>query len=88
MITDIALSLSRRKEDKVNGTGRFHFMKNRYGMDGMTFSINADTSTGHFVVSDYIDIDEDDVKLPSATSKNIMDRLSQLKPKEIKDLPF
>ena len=34
MITDFCMSLSRKKEDKVNGTGRFHIMKNRYGMDG------------------------------------------------------
>ena len=53
MITDIAISLSRKKEDKVNGTGRFHIMKNRYGMDGMTFSVVADTSTGHFEVTDH-----------------------------------
>ena len=46
MITDFCMSLSRKKEDKVNGTGRFHIMKNRYGMDGLTFSVNADTSTG------------------------------------------
>lgn len=60
MITDIAISLSRKKEDKVNGTGRFHIMKNRYGMDGMTFSVQADTETGRFVVSDnYFDDSED-----------------------------
>ena len=28
-------------------------MKNRYGMDGITFSVKADTSTGHFEVYDY-----------------------------------
>ncbi len=53
MVTDIAISLSRKKEDKVNGTGRFHIMKNRYGMDGMTYSVVADTSTGHFEVTDH-----------------------------------
>ena len=60
MITDIAISLSRKKEDKVNGTGRFHIMKNRYGMDGMTFSVQADTETGRFVVSDNYFDDSDD----------------------------
>jgi hypothetical protein len=35
MITDLSISLSRKKEDKVNGTGRLHIMKNRYGMDGL-----------------------------------------------------
>ena len=28
-------------------------MKNRYGMDGLTFGVKADTSTGHFDVHDY-----------------------------------
>jgi len=55
MITDVAISFSRKKEDKVNGTGRFHVMKNRYGPDGMTFGVNADTSTGHFEVTDNIE---------------------------------
>ena len=52
MITDFCMSLSRKKEDKINNTGRFHLMKNRYGMD-------ADTSTGHFIIKDeYIEGDE------------------------------
>lgn len=64
MITDFCMSLSRKKEDKVNNTGRFHLMKNRYGMDGITFGIQADTSTGHFVVKDeYIEGDEPDASL-------------------------
>jgi len=64
MITDFCMSLSRKKEDKVNNTGRFHLMKNRYGMDGITFGIQADTSTGHFVVKDeYIEGDEPEASL-------------------------
>jgi len=51
MITDFAASLSRKKEDKVNGTGRFHIMKNRYGMDGLTYGAKIDTSTGFFEIS-------------------------------------
>ena len=42
MITDFCMSLSRKKQDKVNGTGRFHIMKNRYGMDGLTYGVKAD----------------------------------------------
>ncbi len=30
MVADIAISLSRKKEDKVNGTGRVHIMKNSF----------------------------------------------------------
>jgi replicative DNA helicase len=69
MITDFCMSLSRKAKDKVNGTGRFHIMKNRYGMDGLTFGVKADTSTGHFEVHDY---NEDDYESdePSNTSKS------------------
>jgi replicative DNA helicase len=52
MISDFCMSLSRKKEDKVNGTGRLHVMKNRYGMDGLTYNAKVDTTTGH------IDLDE------------------------------
>ena len=69
MITDFCMSLSRKKEDKVNNTGRFHLMKNRYGMDGITFGVQADTSTGHFVVKDeYIEGEESDSLAPSSKS--------------------
>ena len=67
MVTDVAISLSRKRQDKVNGTGRFHIMKNRYGMDGLTFSVKADTSTGHFEVSTHI---EDDEEISTSTQTN------------------
>ena len=71
MITDFSMSLSRKKEDKVKGTGRFHIMKNRYGMDGLTFAVKADTSTGHFEVYNYnTDLDEEETYAPpSKTNK-------------------
>jgi len=77
MITDVAISLSRKKEDKVNGTGRFHIMKNRYGMDGMTFSVVADTSTGHFEVTDHHFDDSDSPRQAQqieGTNMNTLDR--------------
>ena len=72
MISDLAMSLSRKKEDKVNNTGRFDIMKNRYGMDGLTFSVKADTSTGHFEVYDYND-SEDSEPLVSHKRSNKFD---------------
>lgn len=51
MITDFAMSLSRNHEDKENGTGRWHVMKNRYGADGMTFDSTMDTSIGKITLS-------------------------------------
>jgi len=61
-ITDFCASLSRKKEDKVAGTGRFHIMKNRYGDDGMTFQAKVNTGTGHFEIDGVIE-DEDDERL-------------------------
>ena len=40
-------------------------------MDGLTFSVNADTSTGHFEVYDYnTDLDEDTETFNSPSSKS------------------
>jgi hypothetical protein len=60
MVADVALSLSRQKKDKVNGTGRFHFMKNRYGMDGMSFNAKVDTSTGHIEILNEMSEEEEE----------------------------
>jgi len=69
MITDFALSLSRKRQDKVNGTGRFHIMKNRYGMDGMTYFAKIDTATGHIDI-DEEPMDEDGMDNPSSRPPN------------------
>lgn len=53
MIADFSVSLSRRRKDKINGTGRFHIMKSRLGPDGMTYSAKIDLNKG------FIDISED-----------------------------
>jgi len=51
MITDFAMSLSRSTEDKENGTGRWHVMKNRYGADGITYDAIMDTSIGKIEIN-------------------------------------
>ena len=68
MITDVAISLSRKRQDKVNNTGRFHIMKNRYGGDGMTYSANVNTSNGHIKVLG--EFDQNDEPEPQANTKN------------------
>jgi hypothetical protein len=52
MVADFCMSLSRKKEDKVNGTGRIHIMKNRYGMDGMTYGAKINTNNGNIELSE------------------------------------
>ena len=84
MITDFCMSLSRKKEDKVNGTGRFHIMKNRYGQDGITYGVVADTSTGHFEVSqNYSPSGDNEEKTwaPSTKSNSLDDTDFQTKKK-------
>jgi len=61
MITDFAMSLSRRRQDKAGGTGRFHIMKNRYGMDGITYAAIIDTSTGRIDI-DTNELSEEDME--------------------------
>lgn len=68
MVADIAISLSRKKEDKVNGTGRVHIMKNRYGMDGMTYGAKVNTNNGHIDISEDIHLDEMPVAAPTTVS--------------------
>ena len=87
MITDVCISLSRQRKDKVEGTGRFHIMKNRYGMDGLTFGVRADTSTGHFEVSNDLyqenEEDNDNISTPQNNSFSGIDKFdrSELKKK-------
>jgi len=51
MIADFAISLSRKRQDKVNGTGRIHIMKNRYGGDGITHAPVINTHNGNIQIN-------------------------------------
>lgn len=46
MIADFVISLSRKVQDKLSGTGRWHVIKNRFGPDGMTFPSKLNLSNG------------------------------------------
>lgn len=85
MIGDIVISLSRGRKDRIEGTGRWHFMGNRYGPDGCTFfSPKIDTSMGYF------DIDEgmmDDDEL-DAVNQNIKKDTQKSEKKFLKDKFF
>jgi hypothetical protein len=45
------MSLSRKRQDKVNGTGRIHIMKNRFGADGMTYGSTVNTNNGQILIN-------------------------------------
>ena len=46
MTADFVISLSRKIEDKIGNTGRFHVIKNRFGPDGLTFPAQINTNIG------------------------------------------
>ena len=50
MIADFVMSLSRKLNDKIGGTGRWHIIKNRFGPDGMTFPSKINTTNGHIEI--------------------------------------
>jgi replicative DNA helicase len=49
---DFIMSVSRKSKDKLNNTARVHVMKNRFGMDGITFPTKMDTNKGIIEVFD------------------------------------
>ena len=80
MVADICLSLSRMKEDKVLGTGRIHVMKNRYGMDGMTWDAKVDTNNGHIEILGSMMLDSSSDK-PTGNYKEIANKFFEMENK-------
>jgi len=70
MTADFVLSLSRKIEDKIAGTGRFHVIKNRFGPDGITFPSKMNMSNGQ------IDIYEQ-ASIQGKTAQGQMDQGSE-----------
>jgi replicative DNA helicase len=68
MIADFAMSLSRKRLDKVNGTGRVHIMKNRYGQDGMTYPVKINTKNGNIEISNSEMGEDEFTTEPTATT--------------------
>ena len=50
MIADFVVSVSRKVEDKIANTGRFHVIKNRFGFDGVTYPSQINTNVGKIEV--------------------------------------
>ena len=80
MITDFCMSLSRLPQDKINGTGRFFLMKNRYGIDGMTYHATIDASTGR------IEMDENPQELPEGSAPAKQAFANDFTPQDMKAL--
>ena len=57
MTADFVVSLSRKVEDKIGNTGRFHVIKNRFGPDGLTYPAKVNTNTGYVEIYEATSVD-------------------------------
>ena len=71
------MSLSRKLNDKVGGTVRWHIIKNRFGPDGMTFPSKINTMTGHIEIYEPSSDMEQSVQTPMKGDVNVKKALSQ-----------
>ncbi|MCK9430165.1 MAG: hypothetical protein M0R17_09195 [Candidatus Omnitrophica bacterium] len=72
MVADFIISLSRKLEDKLNGTGRVHIVKNRLGPDGITFPSNVNLNNGRFEIFEGNSIEGQKVtKVMKESSKDV-----------------
>jgi replicative DNA helicase len=62
MTADFVVSLSRKIEDKLAGTGRWHVIKNRFGPDGKTLPSKANMSTGKIQIFNDDSVDGQNTK--------------------------
>jgi len=62
MVADFIISLSRKVQDKLAGTGRWHIIKNRFGPDGITLPSKMNTSNGQFNIYADTSVDGKDAK--------------------------
>ena len=62
MTADFVMSLSRKIEDKIGNTGRFHVIKNRFGPDGLTYPARINTNVGKIELFEATSIQGKDVQ--------------------------
>ncbi len=96
MIADIIISLARSRKDKINGTGKWHIMKNRYGPDGLTFNSKINTFNGNIeIFPTPVDVDDEPESKGSGFSdvseddKYILrNKFKKFEKEELEDAPF
>jgi hypothetical protein len=74
MTADFIMSVSRKTQDKLSHTARYHIIKNRFGPDGMTFPARMNTGCGNIQLFD--ENSHDGVKLAGemAQGENAMNK--------------
>ena len=84
MVADFLMSLSRKVEDKMSGTGRGHVIKNRFGPDGITLPSKINTNNGQFQFFEPQTTQGKDTTKTMKTGENIMKQSLAQKFKDLK----
>lgn len=84
MVADFLMSLSRKVEDKLSGTGRGHVIKNRFGPDGITLPSKINTNNGQFQFFEPQTVQGKQTTTTMKTGENIMKQSLAQKFKDMK----
>jgi replicative DNA helicase len=83
MTADFVISLSRKLEDKMTGTGRFYLIKNRFGPDGITFPSKMSLSSGRMEIFQPTSVEGKSTKRQSETGTEMTRQFLGQKYKEL-----
>ena len=75
MTADFVVSLSRKVEDKIGNTGRFHVIKNRFGPDGLTYPAKVNTNTGQVEIYEANTVDGKETQNKIDNRDNVMKKM-------------
>ena len=88
MVADFIISLSRKVQDKLAGTGRWHIIKNRFGPDGITLPSKMNTSNGQFNIYTDTSVDGKDAKQQMQNGNELARQMLAQKFQEINNEGF
>ena len=88
MVADFVLSLSRKVQDKLAGTGRWHVIKNRFGPDGITLPSKMNLSNGQFNIYTDTSLQGQNTQKQMDNGDNLAKQLLARKYKETQNTGF
>lgn len=88
MVADFIISLSRKVQDKLAGTGRWHIIKNRFGPDGITLPSKMNTSNGQFNIYTDTSVDGKDTRKQMENGNELARKMLAAKFAEINNNDF
>ena len=78
-ISDIILTFSRKREDKLKKSGRVFLAKNRIGRDGMVYQASIDTEICSISLSDYMSEENNTVSDIDRTKITLQEKWDEFK---------